>query len=104
MTRRRARRILGWLLLAGGLLTLLGIAMVALLGLWPFEPFWAFLASATAMAGAALRQPDDDAGGNGDPVQAVSATDGGGTGAGDAGSLPGEAEAGAADGGGDGSE
>ncbi|MCB4821443.1 hypothetical protein [Roseicella aerolata] len=102
MTWHRARRLLGWLLLAGGLLALLGIAMVALLGFRPFEPLWAFLASATAMAGAVLRQHGDEAAGTGDPVQAVAAADGGGTGAGDAGPLPGEV--GDADGGGDGSE
>ena len=80
------RRAAGRLLLAGGLLAFLGSVGAAALGLAPFAPFWAFLSSAAAMAGLALRQPDpEDAGRGPTPGLDGALSEGGGTGAGDAG-------------------
>lgn len=83
------RRAAGSILLAGGLLGFLGLAGSAAAGLMPFAPFWAFVACAAAMAGLAFRQPAvPEAGpartGPGPGLDAP-LSEGGGTGAGDAG-------------------
>ena len=82
------RRVAGRVLLAGGLLGFLGLAGAATLGLAPFAPFWAFLACTAAMAGLALRQPEPGPdGADQGPAAGLDGalSDGGGTGAGDAG-------------------
>ena len=82
------RRAVGRVLLAGGVAAFLGLAGTAVLGLAPFAPFWTFLACAAAMAGLAFRQPDPgpEQVGQGPAAGLDGAlSDGGGTGAGDAG-------------------
>ena len=104
------RRLWGHVLLFGGAAVFLGLVAVAVLGLWPFAPFWAFVASAAAMAGAALRQPDLDpaaSGGRSRGRAAAVPDEGGGEGAGgaldsDAGADGGEAGGPGGDGGGNG--
>jgi hypothetical protein len=101
VTGGRVRRACGHVLLLGGVLAFLGIAAAAVLGVRPFAPVWAFLACATAMAGAALRQPAGDPAGEGraeDSPLAMAPAEGGGTGAGDPATLGGEADAGDGDG------
>ena len=102
------RRLWGHVLLFGGAAVFLGLVAVAVLGLWPFAPFWAFVASAAAMAGAALRQPDLDPPATSGRSRGRAAPDeGGGEGAGgaldsDAGADGGEAGGPGGDGGGNG--